>query len=191
MVKLLSNPTLSGAAVLVTLIAFGAAHFAPNSGAGEPDTDAVSPALKISPSIDRSKKNYTVGEPYSVRSIDGSGNNLANPSWGAAFTQLRRRIPSDYGDGVSTLAGSDRPGSREISNVVSAQDGSIPNSQGATDMLWQWGQFVDHDIDLTGGIDPAEPEPIPVPESDLFFDPKKIGKATISWRYSETPPARN
>ncbi len=42
-------------------------------------------------------------------------------------------------------------------------------------MLMQWGQFVDHDIDLTEGVDPPEPADIPVPVGDPFFDPSGTG----------------
>ena len=43
------------------------------------------------------------------RSIDGTGNNLANPDWGAAGTDLLRIAPAAYADGVSAPAGADRP----------------------------------------------------------------------------------
>lgn len=36
---------------------------------------------------------------YPYRSADGTCNNLKNPTWGAAFTQFRRAMPPDYGDG--------------------------------------------------------------------------------------------
>ena len=39
--------------------------------------------------------------PSTFRSIDGSGNNEDNPTWGAAFTQLRRLTTVEYADGVS------------------------------------------------------------------------------------------
>jgi hypothetical protein len=73
----------------------------------------------------------------------------------------------DYGDGISSMAGATRPSTRVISNTVSAQTGSTPNSKGATDFLWQWGQFLDHDIDLTqtGGTAAN----IPVPANDTHF----------------------
>src|SRR5262245_5091317 len=54
------------------------------------------------------------------RSIDGTGNNLTNPEWGSTLEQLLRVAPADYGDGISTPAGADRPSAREISNVLAA-----------------------------------------------------------------------
>jgi len=41
------------------------------------------------------------------------------------------------------------PTPREISNGVHFQNGNTANSAGLTDMFWLWGQFLDHEIDLT------------------------------------------
>lgn len=126
------------------------------------------------------------------RSIDGHDNNLLNPDIGAAGTQLQRLVAADYADGISALAGADRPSPRLISNIVSGQSSSIQNPMNASDMLWQWGQFLDHDIDLTDGIDPPEPANIPVPAGDPFFDPTGTGAASISLNrslYDVTLPA--
>ena len=50
--------------------------------------------------------------PVNVRSIDGTGNNLAHSAWGSAGSDLLRRAPAAYGDLVSTPAGSGRPSAR-------------------------------------------------------------------------------
>lgn len=113
------------------------------------------------------------------RSIDGMGNNIANPNWGKAGTSLFRLSGADYGDGISTMAGQNRPSARAISNGVSADPGPTPNSKGASDMLWQWGQFLDHDIDLTPAHDPAEYKPVTVPTGDPSFDPFSTGMQEI------------
>jgi len=113
------------------------------------------------------------------RSIDGSGNNLANPDYGKADIPLLRSTTSGYGDGLDTPGGSSLPGARAISNAVVAQSGSILNEVGASDWVWQWGQFVDHDLDLTGGASPTEPFDIPVPVGDPFFDPFNTGTQVI------------
>lgn len=70
-----------------------------------------------------------------IRSIDGSGNNLDNPDMNATHTHLRRYLPADYSDEVSTLAGASHPGAREVSNAVAAQDASKPN--GLQDQLYR------------------------------------------------------
>ena len=97
---------------------------------------------------------------------------------------LRRLFSSDYADGQSELAGPHRPSAREISNHVFAQNESVVNPIGATDYLWQWGQFIDHDIDLTDGVSPPENFPISVPPGDEFFDPHGIGSAAIDFNRS-------
>src|SRR4051794_6408145 len=51
------------------------------------------------------------------RSIDGTNNNLAHPTWGSAGVDLIRVAPPAYSDGISVPAGSTRPSAREISNV--------------------------------------------------------------------------
>ena len=94
-----------------------------------------------------------------------------------------------YQDGISEPAGAGRPSAREISNGVAAQTRSIPNVAKATDFVWQWGQFIDHDIDLTEGTEEPEPFNIPVPEGDPFFDPNSTGTQTISLNRSAFDPS--
>jgi hypothetical protein len=76
------------------------------------------------------------------------------------------------------------PSARVVSNIVSSQDELIPNTLNASGYLWQWGQFVDHDIDLTGGVNPPEPADIPVPAGDPFFDPLDTGTQVIPFNRS-------
>jgi peroxidase len=108
---------------------------------------------------------------------------------GAAGTPLLRLLPPDYADGISALAGAERPSPREVSNLVSAQGESVRNPLAASDYLWQWGQFLDHDLDLSDGVDPPEPEPIPVPAGDPWFDPGATGSAEIPFNRSLYDPA--
>ncbi len=113
------------------------------------------------------------------RSMDGVGNNLAAPEMGSSNTALIRFLASDYADSVSQPAGQTRQSARVISNVICNQAGvSMPNSADASDYLWQWGQFLDHDIDLTEG-DRSDPFPVEVPIGDPQFDPTSTGTATI------------
>jgi Ca2+-binding RTX toxin-like protein len=77
------------------------------------------------------------------------------------------------------MSGADRPGPRDISNAISAQHGAdIPNAAGASDFLWMWGQFLDHDLSLTEAGHTAT-APIAVPAGDPHFDPLGSGTATI------------
>jgi hypothetical protein len=116
------------------------------------------------------------------RSIDGSSNNLVNPDWGAANTDLLRIAPAAYSDGVSAMAGADRPSPREISDAVDAQSDTILNNRQMSDWVWQWGQFLDHDLDLTPQPGtPPEHANVPVPTGDPFFDPNGTGTQVIGF----------
>ena len=85
------------------------------------------------------------------RKIDGTDNNPNNSQWGSTDEWFLRKSSPNYDDEISTPGGASRPSAREISNALMSQEGDIPNSVGASDFLWVWGQFIDHDIDLTMG----------------------------------------
>lgn len=114
-----------------------------------------------------------------VRSIDGTGNNTANTTWGSTNIHLRRHVPSVYADGFSAPSGGSRPNARQVSKIVCPQASTPANSVGATDMFWLWGQFIDHDMDLTQGADPAEAFDIQVFVPDPLFDPGNTGTVVI------------
>ena len=119
------------------------------------------------------------------QSLDGTGNNVSNPDWGSTGVQLLRIADVDYGNGIATPAGSDRASARQISNAVVSQSGSIFNDRYMSDFVWQWGQFLDHDIDLTDAASPAQSFPITVPTGDAYFDPTGTGTQTIGLNRSE------
>ena len=118
------------------------------------------------------------------RNIDGSGNNLDNPDLGSAGSRFVRTTPYEYSDGISAMAGDDRPSARHISNEIAKQTGSEPNAYGASDFLWVWGQFIDHDIDLTREAHVAESAPIGIPTGDPAFDPAGTGTQTMGFTRS-------
>lgn len=116
-----------------------------------------------------------------VRTYDGTSNNIANTEWGSTFIHLQRLAPSAYSDGVSALAGSARVSARVISNDVVNQDAgeTIPNTLSGSDFVWQWGQFLDHDMDLTDGAEDADN--IAIPSGDIFFDPDGTGTVEMGF----------
>jgi peroxidase len=118
--------------------------------------------------------------PTEYREITGVSNNETNRLWGAADIELLRLSGIDYADGVSEPSGENRASARAISNACAWQTGSIPSTVGASDMVWQWGQFVDHDIDLTDSAVPAEAFDVLVPTGDPYFDPNSTGSEVIS-----------
>ena len=127
----------------------------------------------------------TMCEP---RTIDGRQNNELATEWGGAHVQLRRAAPSAYDDGISSPRTAGLPSAREVSNAACRQTSNPANSVSATNMLWLWGQFIDHDIDLTEAADPAEAFPIAVPNGDPSFDPTGTGTATIDLSRSGWDP---
>lgn len=95
--------------------------------------------------------------------------------------ELLRIAPANYADGISTIRVAPNP--RTISNEVFAQSVSVPNSENLTDMFWLFGQFLDHDIDLSGTLS-TESLNIPVPSGDSYFDPESTGNVEISFERS-------
>ncbi len=112
------------------------------------------------------------------RSIDGTGNNIANPTWGTTNSALLRRTPAYYADGLSTPPGP-FPSPRAISDAVVYQTSLTVNTSGLSDMVWQWGQFLDHDLDRTPVQGSLEPFNVDVPMGDPFFDPASTGTQLI------------
>ena len=125
------------------------------------------------------------------RTIDGTCNNRRNPLLGAAGTIFKRLVPPLYEDGISSLRGTlqnrggffdtltpfvpPNPSARLISTTIvrNRTDDESPFSH----LLMQWGQFLDHDLDLSPeleaeceGCESTEIcEPIRVPDNDEAF----------------------
>ncbi|MEY4135955.1 MAG: hypothetical protein RL205_83 [Actinomycetota bacterium] len=121
-----------------------------------------------------------VTTPYSA---DGSGNGGSGDTRGAAGTALLRIAPSAYSDGISSASGATRPSARAISNALSTQSASIVNDRGLSDFVYVWGQFLDHDIDLSESAT-SESLPISVPAGDAWFDPASTGTKSIGLKRS-------
>jgi peroxidase len=124
------------------------------------------------------------------RSIDGTGNNLSHLAWGSAGSDLLRLAPAAYANGISTPAGMNRPSARVVSNEVVDQGGEdIVSDRFLSAMIYAWGQFVDHDLDLTPNASPAEPFNVAVPSGDPSFDPGNLGSQVIPLNRSLSDPA--
>lgn len=118
-----------------------------------------------------------------IRTVDGTDNNQADPTRGAAETAFFEDTSRAYEDGIGTPSGSTRPNPRDISNAVVAQSEDTPDPGGRTAYLWLWGQFLDHDITLTheNGLNDF---PISIPTGDIYFDPYGTGTQTLPFSRS-------
>ena len=59
-----------------------------------------------------------------------------------------------------------------ISNAIAAQEADTElNDRNLSAFIYVWGQFLDHDIDLTDSTDNAKSAAIAVPTGDAYFDP--------------------
>ena len=102
------------------------------------------------------------------RTYDGTCNNLFYPRFGAAEIAFPRLLPAEYENGIAAPVGQTQamngnhtsapwPSARVISWKVvkngpeSETDPAV--SSGITQMVMQWGQFLDHDIDLSPVFD--------------------------------------
>ena len=116
-----------------------------------------------------------------AESIDGTGNNVAHPTWGSVGQDLLRLSPAAYGDGIASPSGADRPNARLVSNLLATSPaGGVTNDRDFTAFVYAWGQFLDHDLGLTDTATPRERLPIPVPTGDPSFDPSGTGAMAIS-----------
>ena len=101
------------------------------------------------------------------RSFDGTGNSTGDR--GAANRPFIRIADPDYADGLSSLSGADRPSARMISNYVSDQSSSEPTGRDGSDYIWQWGQFVDHDITLAPADTGEDASIFITDDSDILY----------------------
>ena len=113
------------------------------------------------------------------RSIDGSSNNLADPTMNQTGTDFARVGPANFSDGISAMTPGPNP--RDISNILVAQadtgeDGPHlmdDNGVALSGMMYAWGQFVDHDLDLEKQGTTTDIS-ITVPANDEFLPPGSI-----------------
>ncbi|MBI1346773.1 hypothetical protein GC163_10850 [bacterium] len=112
-----------------------------------------------------------------VRAIDGT-NSSGIDGAGATNATLLRISPVDYpddGTGTTILTSPGRANPRTISNRIAAQGNqSIVNNRNLTDFIWAWGQFVDHDLDLTSTSPNAGSAPITLEDPNDILGPNPI-----------------
>ena len=110
-----------------------------------------------------SARTRASGVGFEVESLNGSGNNLAHPTWGEAGTVYQRMTTPRYADGVGEMV--EGPNARYISNRVYNSLGvDLVSERDVSQWVWVWGQFLDHTF---GRAETGEEEaPIPFNASD-------------------------
>ena len=119
-----------------------------------------------------------LSEAQDFRTLDGKGNNLNNPQWGAAGSTVPRITSIGYSDGYTTPGTFNNAEPRVISNQLFDQAESINDQRGLSACMWVFGQFIDHDITLVENGN--EFLPITVPADDEVMQPGSVIPMTRS-----------
>ncbi len=152
LVTVLTLPFLAGGA-----IGFGAVELSART-----QTDSTrGVATQGQTDQDGAAVSFELGE---VRSLDGSGNNVAVSTLGAAGSIYRRLVPANYADGIGEPETG--PPERYLSNrIFNDTNQNIFSENEVTHWGFVWGQFIDHTIgnretsdeDMTIAFDPTDP----------------------------------
>ncbi|WP_019508258.1 peroxidase family protein [Pleurocapsa sp. PCC 7319] len=87
---------------------------------------------------------------FEIQSLDGSGNNLANPIQGKAGEIYLRKGDANYADGLGEMVSGPEP--REVSNrVFNDLHINLFSENRLTHLVFGWGQFLDHTFGLAQG----------------------------------------
>ena len=143
--------------------------------------------LSSMPAIEPLEKRVLMS--VGVRPIDEVGNNLANPAWGTANTDLVRLAAAAYADGIDSPSLPGDQSARAISNILnnqadpanSTEDVGTVDQNSLSDFGYAFGQFMDHDMDNTD--DGGASDPIAVAPGD------PIGPDPLPFTRSQTDPA--
>lgn len=124
-----------------------------------------------------------MGNEITFRSIDGT-NNSSPPNTNTKNSPEVRIAPPNFAPGT-TDGLVDGPNPREISNVVSSGDNADDHdTDGLSAWMYVWGQFVDHDLDLTPQNTSTHID-IPIPNND----PSMPGGGSIALSRFQLDPA--
>lgn len=147
----------------------------PGNGPGGPkrDTRINGRSIKVKPRAKIDTNTCRVDSLIRYRTIDGTCNNISNGAtmeYGATDILFRRVIPPVYGqdDLLGAMGGDTRKSAREISNIVADQPSIIFSETGLSALVYNWGQFIDHDFALTPENEEEEAN-IPIPDNEPLF----------------------
>jgi peroxidase len=153
--------------------------------------DVLEPRVLLSATTAAPAAKIPAPTASSVEPINGAGNNVANPTWGQAGTDLLRLTPAQYANGVNSPSLPQDPSARLISNLVNnqadpanpSQDINTVDQNSLSDFGYAFGQFIDHDLDLTQGTGASDP--ISVPAGDPIGGPNDT---SLAFQRSATDP---
>ncbi len=136
---------------------------------------------------------YSVASTTAVESLTGAGDNLVHPSWGVAGTDLIRFTTAAYSDGISSPNLASNLSARTISNLLNNQadpantseDIATVDRNSLSDFGYAFGQFVDHDLDLT--LDGGAAFNIPLSAFDPIYP--GTGGGSLAFTRSQYDPA--
>jgi peroxidase len=129
-----------------------------------------------------SRHHPSAGQATGYRPINEVGNNVADATLGTAGTDLLRVSPAAYADGVSAPSLAKNPSARVISDILNnqadpanpSQDLNTVDAKSLSDFGYAFGQFIDHDLDLTP-TDPSQTLQILADPND----PSQMGNQTF------------
>lgn len=102
---------------------------------------------------------------------DGWYNNLAHPDWGSIDSQLTRKAPPSYADGVYQMAGMDRPSARRLSQALMKGADGLSSARNLTALFAFFGQVAASEILMASESGcPIEVHKIEVDECDDMYD---------------------
>ncbi|QEG37052.1 peroxidase family protein [Bythopirellula goksoeyrii] len=114
-----------------------------------------------------------------LRSFDGTNNNLAHPEWGSVGSNFVRVAPVAYVDQTSVPDIAGRPNPRSVSVALFQQTEPHPNARRLSGYVYAFGQFLSHDMQLTQtGQD--EFISFRIPSNDDIFFPNQTVALTRS-----------
>jgi hypothetical protein len=120
--------------------------------------DGSPPAMPIDATPESNYVNSTLAtieipkvRVATIRSFDGTNNNLAEPELGSAGERLLCVAPGRYSDGDTASTNKGRRSPCEIFSALAVQIEEMPpNDRQRSKLIHVWGQFIEHDVHLTG-----------------------------------------
>ena len=127
--------------------------------------------------------------PLDWRSLNGSGNNLANSDWGSIGEEMPNITSLNFSNNFSSMAHSEFTNPREISNILCNESEVNLDTNGVSSINSLWAEFLRNDILFTphqnslheGGMEEAH---ISIPVDDEVMNPS--GSETSEMRYIRT-----